>query len=73
MLCFCGRNMNLCGGGDYCRMSQGSAVPLRRQARVVVINLGSVGEWVWFFSPPPLTSPLNKEEKSGILLAGIPR
>lgn len=33
-------------------------------------DLGSVCEFVRLFSPPPLTSPLNKKEKSGIVLAG---
>ena len=33
-------------------------------------DVGSVCEFVCLFSPPPLTSPLNKKEKSGIVLAG---
>lgn len=33
-------------------------------------DLGTVCEFVCLFSPPPLTSPLSKKEKSGIVLAG---
>ena len=33
-------------------------------------DVGSVCEFVCLSSPPPLTSPLNQKEKSGIVLAG---